>query len=158
MHFNWVGESPQISNLQTELNYLDWFKCYWIFTDSGGPPRGWQVGGLEWWWMWGCGGCAMHAHTHTYMHAHTCMLNMIKWMPPCQWPFAISIHVHACLCMHACACVWRHLWCPQIPSTHLPPPQRCREPKRPKFNKFWTNQDIPILFEDSLPLNIPEFI
>ena len=42
--------------------------------------------------------------------------------------------------------------------THLPPPQSYRELKTPKFNNSWTNQDISILFEDSLPLNISELI
>ena len=41
----WMGESPQISNLQTEWKYLNSFKCYWIFTDLGGPPGG----GGGWW-------------------------------------------------------------------------------------------------------------
>ena len=47
---------------------------------------------------------------------------------------------------------------PRPPPTHLLPPQSCREPKTPKFNKSWTNWDNSILFEDSLPLNIPELI
>ena len=61
--------------------------------------------------------------------------------------------------MHACTCT-----CvggiPTTPhSIHLTPtPQSHREPKTPKFNKSWTNQDISILFEDSLPLNTPELI
>ena len=46
----WVGEPPQISNLQTEWKYLDLFKCY--FTDSGSPPGG---GGGGWWVKWGFG-------------------------------------------------------------------------------------------------------
>ena len=47
---------------------------------------------------------------------------------------------------------------PDNPPTHLSPPQSHREPKTAKFNKSWTNQDNSILFEDSLPLNIPELI
>ena len=47
---------------------------------------------------------------------------------------------------------------PDTPPTHLPPPQSHREPKTAKFNKSWTNRDNSILFEDSLPLNIPELI
>ena len=34
--------SPQIINLQTELNYLNLFKTYCIFSDLGDPP---------WWWV-----------------------------------------------------------------------------------------------------------
>ena len=39
--------SPQIINLQTELNYLNLFKTYCIFSDLGGPPLvvGGAVGG-----------------------------------------------------------------------------------------------------------------
>ena len=78
-------------------------------------------------------------------------------MPPCRWPFAISIHVYMCMCVHVCAC-GDTPHAPRHPSTHLPPPQSCREPKMAKFNKSWTNQDNSILFEDSLHLNIPELI
>ena len=71
------------------------------------------------------------------------------------------MHIRACVCVHAraCACVWEappnHPW---PPSTQPPHPQSHREPKTPKFNKSWTNPDNSILFEDSLPLNIPELI
>ena len=42
------GNSPQISNLQTESKHLDLLKCYGIFTDSSGahPLGGWWLGGL----------------------------------------------------------------------------------------------------------------
>ena len=74
------GGSTHISNLQTEMKYLDSFKCYNILTDLGGlPPLGVDgVGG------WGCGyiECPMQAHmcmhacmhTHMYMHdKHGCL-------------------------------------------------------------------------------------
>ena len=66
-----------------------------------------------------------------------------------------------CACMCACACVCTCVGTPpspRPPTTHLPPPHSCREPKTPKFNNSWTNRDNSILFEDSLPLNIPELI
>ena len=71
----WVGNSPQIPNLQTESKYLDSFKSYRVFTDLGGTPLG--VGG------WGYPPCMYaHAHASTYAHAcvhtHACMLNMIN--------------------------------------------------------------------------------
>ena len=65
------------------------------------------------------------------------------------------------MCVHACACayLWEHPSMPLYAPTHPPaPPQSRREPKTPKFNKSWTNRDNSILFEDSLPLNIPELI
>ena len=83
-------------------------------------------------------------------------------MPPCRWPFAISIHVYMCVCVCTCVCMCQgHPPCPQMPLTspnHLPPPQSHREPKTAKFNNSWTNRDNWILFEDSLPLNISELI
>ena len=68
-----MGNSSQISNLQTELKYLDKLKCYRILSDSGGPPPWgggrWVDGGGDW---YGCvGGCPMHARMHTHAHART---------------------------------------------------------------------------------------
>ena len=62
----WVGNSPQIPNLQTESKYLNSFKSYRIFTDLGGiPPGGGWVG--EWGHPHAC--AHVYAHTHTHMHA-----------------------------------------------------------------------------------------
>ena len=49
------GESPQISNLQTELKYLELFKTYWIFTDLGPSLWGGWVGSTS---------TRVHAHMH----------------------------------------------------------------------------------------------
>ena len=167
----WVGNSSQISNLQTELKYLDKLKCYRILSDSRGPPPwgvadGWMgVGvGMGVWGGVSCMHTCMHMHMHTHTHARTCMLNMLNMLNmDASMSVAICncytcIKVHVCMCIHACACVWGHPHAPRCPPTHLPPPQSCREPKTPKFNKSWTNRDNSILFEDSLPLNIPELI
>ena len=68
------------------------------------------------------------------------------------------------MCMCVCACVHMHVHVWGTPPMHpdaptqMPPPQSHREAKIPKFNKSWTNQDNSILFEDPLPLNIPELI
>ena len=96
----------------------------------------------------------MHMHAHTCTHAHTCMLNMLNMLNMdasmsaaiCNFYTCINVrvcmcmHVHACACVHvhacACMCVWGgHPPYPQMPPTHLPPPQSHREPKTPKFNK-----------------------
>ena len=162
---SWVGNSSQISNLQTELKYLDKLKCYWILSDSGGPlPWGdgrWVDGGGD---GHGCvGGCPMHARMHMYARTHmhvkhvVNMINMDASMLVAICNFYTCINVRVCMCVHA------HVWgdtphAPRCPPTHLPPPQSRREPKTPKFNKSWTNRDNSILFEDSLPLNIPELI
>ena len=63
-----VGESTQISNLQTELKYLNLFKCYNILAHLGVTPLGDRWGG----WMGVCmgvggWGCPMQAHM--CMHA-----------------------------------------------------------------------------------------
>ena len=133
----WVGNSQQISNLQTESNYLDPFKCYGIFTDSVGAPCG--GGG---WVNWGMGSyrlvraCPMQAHMHMHAHTHACCKHdkhgclhggshlqfLYMYTCPCM-------HVHVCTCM--CTCVET----PPIPPTHLPPLQSHREPKTPKFIK-----------------------
>ena len=155
-----------------ELKYLDLFKCYWIFVDSGvlppGGGGGW-MGVCEGVGVWGglpcmhaCTYTCMHAHTHACMHAHMHVKHdkngylhvgghlQFLYMYTC-----VCMHVHACTCM--CTCVGTPP-CPQTP-THPPvPPQSHREPKTPKFKESWTNQDISILFEDSLPLNTPELI
>ena len=44
----WVEESRWNSNLQTELNYLDWFKAYWIVTNLGVTQGGGWLGGWNW--------------------------------------------------------------------------------------------------------------
>ena len=159
----WVGESStdfkssnriEISRLVQVLLNFDWFR--------GSPPGG-GVGG----WMGVRGGGRVHAthmHTHTYMHAHVYDIIGNSQVFP-QWgrPFAWNYHVyHVCVCVRACACMCICVGgIPQLPPTliHPPPhPQSRREPKTPKFNKSWTNRDNSILFEDSLPLNIPELI
>ena len=139
---------------------------FWLI--PGVPPLGvgrwvdWVGGGC-----WYVEGCTMHTHAHACMHVcmHTltCMLNMINMgasMLVAICNFYTCIHV--CVCMHMCVHICRDIphaqGCLQPPPKHLPPPQSCRESKTPKFNKSWTSQDILILFEDSLPLNIPELI
>ena len=127
-----VGNSSQISNLRTELKYLDKLKCYRILSDSGGLP---PWGGVADGWMgvgagmgvWGDVPC-MHActgmHTHTY--ACTCMLNMLNMDASmsaaiCNFYTCINVRVCICVCAHACACVWGHPPCPQMPP-HPPAP------------------------------------
>ena len=59
------------------MKYLDKFKRYQIFTDSGGAPPGGVADG----WMevgvgmgvWGVSHAHTHAHAHTHMHARTHM-------------------------------------------------------------------------------------
>ena len=101
----------------------------------------------------GGGGWGMPpTHVHMHVHAHTCMLNMIiscKWPSPLGESLGIPYDVIcACMCMHACACVWR------APSHHPPPssthplPPRGDPWNQSKFNSTATNRDISIPFED----------
>ena len=96
---------------------------------------------------WGGGGCVrgspmhecihihMHACTHTHMHVKHDKHGYLHVGNHCN--FYTCIHVCAYMCMHACACahVWGHPHAHRHPPTLLPPPQSCREPKIPKFNK-----------------------
>ena len=110
---------------------------------------------------YGCVGGVLCTQTCTCMLNMLIMLNMDASMTAAICNFYTCIHVCMCMCVHAhaCACVGGQ---PPIPpddpdTPHpLPPPQSCREPKTAKFNKSYTNRDNSILFEDSLPLNIPE--
>ena len=127
----------EISWLVQVLLNFEWFQ---------GPPggEGWVDGGGRWWE----GVPHPHAHTHTctciWHHRESLGFPQIQW----GWPFAWNYHVyHACMC----TCVGGT---PQPPLT--PYPKSHRKPKTPKFNNSWTNRDNSILFEDSLPLNIPE--
>ena len=159
----YVGNSSQISNLQTELKYLDKLKHYWILSDSGAPPPGgWQMGG----WGGGGYGCVGGCPMHTCMHMHACTHMHVKHAKHAKHGclhvggHLQFLYMYKCAYMHvhACTCMWRQPPCPQMTPTHLLPPQSHREPKTPKFNKSWTNRDNSILFEDYLPLNIPELI
>ena len=116
-------------------------------------------------------GSPPHMCTHTRMHACACTYDIIG--NPWDFPksdggshlhgiIMFTTHALVCVCMRAWACMCTCVGgTPQPPPTpiHPPPhPQSCREPKTPKFNKSLTNRENSILFEDSLPLNIPELI
>ena len=145
----------EISRLVQVLLNFNWF---W-----GSPLGGWG------WVDWDGGGERVHpTHVHTHDHAH---MHMRIWhrefpgIPPMGRPFAWNYHVYhsACACVHMCVCMCMCTCVggtPTTPHPHppTPHPQSRREPKTPKFNKSWTNPDNSILFEDSLPLNIPELI
>ena len=121
-----MGNSSQISNLQTELKYLDKLKCYRILSDSKGPPPGGVADG----WMgvgvgmgvWGDVPC-MHAHTHTrmLMHVKHAKHGCLHVGGHLQF---LYMYKCACVCVRACACmcVWGgHPPCPQMPP-HPPAP------------------------------------
>ena len=111
---------------------------------------------------YGCVGvCPMHVRMHARTHMH------VKHAKHGCLHAGGHLQFYTCVCVRvrACACVCMHVGTPPMPPdtprhspTHLPPPQSRREPKTPNFNNSSTNQDNSILFEDSLPLNIPELI
>ena len=136
---------------------------FWLIL--GVPPLGsggWVDVGGGWWE----GAHHTHAHARACTRMHARAYDIIgnsqgfpQWGQPFAWNYHVY-HVRVCVCARACMCT-----CvggtPQTAPTPInppPPPQGRREPKTPKFNKFWTNRDNSILFEDSLPLNIPELI
>ena len=128
-----MGNSSQISNLQTELKYLDKLKCYRILSDSGGPPRwgvadGWMGLGVGM-GVWGVSHARTHAHTcahtHTRTHAHTCMLNMLNMDASMLAAICNSIHVCVCMCVHVHSCGDT----PMPPDTPRHPPPTCPLPR-----------------------------
>ena len=147
--------------VQALLNFY-WF---WRSTPGGVADGCMGVGvGMG---VWGGVPCThTHTHIHARTHAHTCMLNMLIMLNMDASMSAAICNFYTCIHVCMCVCVHVHVWgdtphaprCPWHPPTHLPPPQSCREPKTAKFNKSWTNRDNSILFNDSLPLNIPELI
>ena len=130
----------------------------------GGVADGWMGVGVGM-GVLGVSHACTHAHTctrtHTRMHMHVKHAKHAKHGCLHVGGHLQFLYMYKCVFVHvrACACVWGHPpHAPRYPPTHLPPPQSRREPKTPKFNKSGTNQDNSILFEDSLPLNIPELI
>ena len=138
------------------------FDCFW-----GSPFGGGGLGG----WRWGVvTGCPPHMCTCTC----ACMYDIIgnshgfhQWGRPFAWNYHVyqaymcmRVHVHPCACVCGATPTTPH---PHLPTPHSHPPtppttQSCREPKTPKFNNSWTNQDNLILLENSLPLNILKLI
>ena len=131
-----------------------WFiQVLWNFYWFRGCPQG--SGG---WVDWGGGGYGYvgvsHActHAHATMHAHACckhdkhgclhggshlqFLYMYTYLCVCVCACMqfLYMYTYLCVCAHGCTCVGTPP-CPQTSPIHLPPPQSCREPKTPKFNK-----------------------
>ena len=149
----------EISWLVQVLLNFDWF---W------GSPRGlWGgcmwVGGGERVPLYMCTCMRMHTSAHMCIWHHREFPGILPMGAVICMKLSLRMHVCACACVHAhtCAHVWgapRTTQYPHPPTPTPPPPQSCREPKTPKFNNSWTNRDNLILFEDSLPLNIPQLI
>ena len=131
----WVGNSSQISNLQTELKYLEKCKCYRILSDSGDLPPwgggGWVDGHGNGHWCVGVSHACTHACTCTHTHTHTCMLNMLNMLNMdasmsaaiCNFYTCINVCVCMCLHVHACVCVWDTPHAPRCPPIPPPPSQ-----------------------------------
>ena len=149
---------------------ISWFiqvllRFYWF---GGVPPLGGWVGGWGWGWVGApsthvC--MLMHMHARARTCAHTCMHvkhdkhGCLHGGGHLQFLNMFILAFCACVCMHVHVHMSRDTpHAPRCPPTHLPPPQSRREPKSPKVYKSWTNWDNSILFEKSLPLNIPELI
>ena len=121
-----MGNSSQISNLQTEFKYLDKLKCYRILSDSGGPPP-WGGGRLVdgGGGRYGCVGVS-HAHTHAHARMHTRKHIHVKHAKHGCLHAGGHLQFYTCVCVHvrACACVCMHVGappCPKIPPDTPPP-------------------------------------
>ena len=104
----------------------------------------------------------MHTHTHTCTHACTCIWHHREF-PGIPQKSNGSSHLHEIIMftMRTCACMCTCVGAPpNNPHPHppTPSPPEPQGAQTPKFNKSWTNRDNSILFEDSLPLNIPKLI
>ena len=144
----------EISQLVQVLLNFDWF---W-----GSPPLGGRgVSGWGWGVVRRCTPpMCTRMRTNIWHHRESLGFPQIQWGRTFAWNYHVY-HVCTCVCVRACMRVHVHM-CgghpPTTPHPHPPSPphpQSRREPKTAKFNNSWTNQDNSILFEDSLPLNIP---
>ena len=135
-------------------------RFYWF---GGVPP--WGVGGWGWGWM---GAPPTHVCMCTHMHAHTCMHVKHDKHGCLHGGGHLQFSNMFILVFRACACMHMHVHnsrdtphAPDAPQPICPLPRAAgsrREPKSPRVYKSWTNWDNSILFEKSLPLNIPELI
>ena len=128
-----MGNSSQISNLQTELKYLDKLKCYRILSDSGGPPPwgvadGWMGVGVGM-GVWGDVPC-MHActrmHTHMHMHVKHAKHGCLHVGGHLQF-----LYMYKCACMRVCVCmcVGTPPMPPDAPTPTCPLPRAAGSPK-----------------------------
>ena len=63
-------------------------------------------------------------------------------MPPCQWPFAISIHVY--MCVHVCVCVHVHM-CGDTPHGPRQPPPACPIPRATGSPKYQNSMSLELI-------------
>ena len=142
------GNSSQISNLQTELKYLDKLKCYRILSDSGGPPPwgvadGWMgVGvGMD---VWGVSHACLHTCTHMHTHMHTCTHLHVKHAKHAKHgclhvgSHLQFLYMYKCACVHVCACVCvcMCVGTPPMPPDAPHPPAPSLEPQGAQNTKI----------------------
>ena len=130
-----MGESTRILNLQTELKYLDLFKCYNIWTDLGEhPPWEWVT------WVDGCGcGCMILAWMHTHMHMHVVKYDKHGCLHGGgHLQFMYILVLLMCICM--CTCAWKRHDIGRLTHTHYPhthTPTRARMAQITKYAIEW---------------------
>ena len=117
----------------------------------------------------------MHICTHMHAWNHMEFPGIPLMGVAICMKFSCLPHMHVCVCMHSCMCMCTCVGGTPTPSTHSHPdppilihpppsthphphqptlhpihpplhPKSCREPKTPKFNKSWTNQDNLIVW------------
>ena len=142
-----MGNSSQISNLQTELKYLDKLKCYGILSDFRGPPPwgvadGWMGVGVGM-GVWGVSNACMHTHACTHMHArmHMHVKHAKHAKHGClhagghlQFYTCVCVRVRACTCM--CVHVGTPPHAPRYPQIPPQSPAPSPEPQGAQNTKF----------------------
>ena len=143
---------------------ISWFiqvlsRFYWF----GGYPLGGWVGGVGWGHLpQTCTCTCARLSTHTCMHVKHDKHGCLHGGGHLQFPNMFILVFRACVCMHVHVHMSRDTLMPPDALQPICPLPRAagshREPKSPKVYKSWINWDNSILFEKSLPLNIPELI
>ena len=103
----WVQECSEVKNLQTESNYLDYFRTFWILV-FWAPCGSWGGGR----WVGASGD--MRRCPHTCAHAQMHMYRNCKWPPSWRHPCLPCLTF-----MHVRACMWMSAW---GAPTHWHPP------------------------------------
>ena len=79
----------------------------------------------------------MHTHAHTYARMHMHVKHAKHAKHGCLHAGGhLQFYTCVCLCVHACACMWGHPPCPQIPPDNPHPPAPSPEPQGAQNTKF----------------------
>ena len=130
----------EISQFVQVLSCFYWFGGYpsWGVVGCLYPPRM-------------CTRACAYTCTHTCMHVKHDKHGCLHGGGLLQFPNMFILAFHACVCVHVHVHMSRDTPpCRQMPPTHLPPPQSCREPQgaagSPNHQKFISPELIEIIW------------